>query len=183
MAGTQRMRLYLAGPAGAGKTRVAQGLASRYGFQRIGLGDLVREECLRLGLPLTRFYLQETGDRVRIAADDDAALVALALARVLPGARGVVVDGVRLVAEAEALREAGFFGVGLQAPDEVRRARLQARDGPDEVPRHRTEREAGRVPVDLRFVNVSEDPVVFAHGLGWLLHRCAQGQGRHARIG
>ena len=39
------------------------------------------------------------------------------------------------------------------------------------------------MPVDLRFVNVSEDPVVFAHGLGWLLHRCAQGQARHARIG
>ena len=174
------MRLYLAGPAGAGKTMVAEGLASRYGFQRTSLGDLVREECLRLGLPLTRSHLQATGDRLRHAADDDAALVALALARVLPGARGVVVDGVRLVAEAEALRGAGFFGVGLQAPDEVRRGRLQARDGSADVPAHRTEREAGRVPVDLRFVNLSEDPVAFGHGLGWLLHRCAESQARRA---
>ena len=37
------VRLYLAGPAGVGKTKVAEGLASRYGFQRISLGDLVRE--------------------------------------------------------------------------------------------------------------------------------------------
>ena len=180
MVRARRLRVYLAGPAGVGKTKVAEGLASRHGFQRISLGDLVREECMRLGLPLTRAYLQAVGDLLRRDRDDDAGLVAMALARVLPAARGVVVDGVRLVAEAEALRRSGFVGVGVHARDDVRLGRLRARDGSADVPEHRTEREAGRVPVDLRFVNLSEDPVVFAHGLEWLLCRLRQGRPQNA---
>ena len=135
---------------------------------------------MRLGLPLTRGNLQAVGDLLRRDRDDDAALAAMALERALPDARGVVVDGVRLVAEAEALRASGFLGVGVHARDDVREARLLTRDGSADVPEHRTEREAERVPVDLRFVNGSEDPAVFAHGLEWLLYRARQGQAPHA---
>ncbi len=170
------VRLYLAGPAGVGKTKVAEGLAARHGFQRISLGDLVREECMRLELPLTRGNLQAVGDLLRRDRDDDAALAAMTLARVLPAARGVVVDGVRLVAEAEALRCSGFVGVAVHAREDVRLGRLRARDRSADVPEHRTELEAKRVPVDLRFVNGSDDPAVFAHGLEWLLYRVRQAQ-------
>lgn len=180
MVRARRLRVYLAGPAGVGKTKVAERLASRYGFQRISLGDLVREECIRLGLPLTRANLQAVGDLLRRDRDDDAALAAMALERVLPDARGVVVDGVRLVAEAEALHRSGFVGVGIHARDDVRLGRLRARDGSADVPEHRTEREAERVPVDLRFANLSEDPVVFGHGLEYLLSRLRQGRAQSA---
>ena len=172
MARTQRVRVYLAGPAGVGKTTVAQALAARYGCQRIGLGDLVREECAHRGLDPTRANLQPVGDAIRTEHDDDAALARLALDRALPGARGVVVDGVRLVAEAEALREAGWIGVGVWAEPEARERRLLARDGAADVPRHRTEGEADRVRVDIRF-ETAEEPVRFRDGLEWLVSRVA----------
>ena len=97
----------------------------------------------------------------------------------------LVVQRMRLVAEAEALRRGGFVGVGIHARDDVRLGRLRARDGSADVPEHRTEREAERVPVDLRFVNLSEDPVVFGHGLEYLLSRLRHsgGEGRALRAG
>ena len=168
MARTQRVRVYLAGPAGVGKTTVAQALAARYGCQRIGLGDLVREECARRGLDLTRANLQAVGDAIRAEHDDDAALARLALDRALPGARGVVVDGVRLVAEADALREAGWIGVGVWAEREACERRLLARDGAAHVPGHRTEREADHVRVDVWF-ETDDNPTHTWDGREWLV--------------
>jgi len=49
--------LYLAGPAGSGKTEVAAILAEQHGFTRISLGDLCREEATRRGWPANRSHL------------------------------------------------------------------------------------------------------------------------------
>ncbi len=142
------MRIYLAGPSGVGKTTVAGVLAREYGFERVGLGDMCREECQRRGWPEDRRHLQRAGDRLR--GNDPAGLVRRVIYQntvkaslvdgFVPPAR-VVVDGVRLFAEALALRDAGFIGVAVSGPA-----------GPltREVRGHPTEVEAGRVPVDLR---------------------------------
>ena len=148
---TEPLLLFLAGPAGAGKTEVARLLAEQHGFTRIGLGDLCRAEARRLGWPTDRPHLQRAGDLLR--AGNPARLAALALGQVRGRTGPVVIEGVRLQAEATYLRARGVIGVSVDASAEVRAARLLGRDGSDRVPVHATEREAGALPVDLRLRN------------------------------
>lgn len=79
------------------------------------------------------------------------AILAWEHARRVPGP--VVIEGVRLLAEARYLREHGCIGVAVEAPEALRAARLMARDGSDRVPEHATEREAAELVVDLRLAN------------------------------
>ena len=148
---TEPLRLYLAGPAGSGKTEVARLLEERHGFGRVSLGDLCREEAARRGVPADRATLQAMGDLLR--ATDPARLAVLAWARAKTIRGPLVIEGVRLRAEATYLRARGVIGVSVEAPAEVRAARLLVRDGSSRVPQHRTEREAGTLPADLRLVN------------------------------
>ena len=148
---TEPLRLYLAGPAGTGKTEVARLLEERHGFARVSLGDLCREETARRGWPLDRTHLQRAGDALRAGNPARLAALALAQGRGRPGL--VVIEGVRLAAEARYLREHGCIGVAVAAPEALRAARLRARDGSGRVPEHATEREAGSLPVDLRIEN------------------------------
>ena len=148
---TEPLRLFLAGPAGSGKTEVARLLEEQHHFCRVSLGDLCRAEATRRGWPDDRLHLQAAGDALRGA--DAARLADLALGQVR-GLRGpVVVEGVRLAAEAGHLRARGVIGVAVEAPEHVRQARLLGRDGSGWVPAHRTEREAENLPVDLRLAN------------------------------
>ena len=148
---TEPLRLFLAGLAGAGKTEVAKILAEQHHFGRVSLGDLCREECRRRDWPQDRAHLQAAGDALR--AGNPARLAALALAQVRGVQGPIVIEGVRLAAEARYLREHGVIGGAVEAPEAVRAARLLGRDGSSVVPVHRTEREAASLPVDLRLVN------------------------------
>lgn len=159
--------LYLAGPAGSGKSAVANALEA-YGFRRVSLGGLVRDEALRRGLIPTRAVLQVLGDEIR--GDDPATLARLALAEAGMGDR-LVVDGVRLVAEAELLRSAGFVGVLVRASGAVRAARLARRDGSPVVPPHVTEDEAALVPVNCVLPNEADNPMLLALQVAWLVVR------------
>lgn len=144
------VRIFLAGPSGAGKTAVAQHLAERHGFHRISLGDFCRREAERLGWPEDRRHLQQAGDRLR--GTDPATLGRLAVETCTPaGALGVVVDGVRLPEEAQALRWDGFLGVGVSASEWTRARRLRARGERWPVPAHPSEWEAGDVEIDYLF--------------------------------
>lgn len=169
------MVLYLSGPAGSGKSTVAQTLANTYGYHRISLGGYCRKAAADLGLPTTRVHLQRIGDAIRAEAHDSAALAVMAwdevvsrrqsLERKSSGSLGaiathllgypdaVVIDGVRLVAEAEYLRAQGVFGVAVDADPNSRAWRLFSRDGSSMVPRHLTEREAEDLPVDCHICN------------------------------
>ena len=143
--------IYLSGPAGAGKTEVARILEIQHGFARVSLGDLCRAECARRRWPQDRAHLQAAGDALR--AGNPARLAALALGQVRGRTGPVVIEGVRLQAEARYLRAHGCIGVAVEAPETVRAVRLRARDGSSRVPEHRTEREALGLPVDLRLTN------------------------------
>ncbi len=152
---SEPFKLFLSGPAGSGKTEVAQTLESLHGFRRIGLGDLCRAEARRRGWPEDRFHLQAAGDAMR--AGNPARLAALALAQGRTVRGPVVIEGVRLVAEATYLRAHGVIGVAVEAPEHLRVARLRARDGSSVLPTHATEREAASLPADLRIQNDHED--------------------------
>ena len=148
------VRLYLAGPAGAGKTTVAEMLVRGYGFARVSLGGLCREEARRRGLPEDRATLQAMGDALRGPEPARLAILAWEQARRVPGP--VVIDGVRLRAEAEWLSAMGALAVRVSAPESVRTVRLLRRDGAAGVPPHATESEAETLSADL-WLQTSED--------------------------
>ncbi len=170
-------RLYLAGPAGCGKTAVAEALGLRHGLRCVSLGDACRAECRRLCWPEDRAALQAAGDRLRCG--DPAGVLRAAGALDFPGP--LVVDGVRLAAEGFLLRDRGFLGVRVDAPAAVRAARLAARDGSAAVPDHPTEREA--VPADIWLYNAGTDPEALGRAVPLLaaslaLHEAGVGRGR-----
>ena len=167
---TEPLRLYLAGPAGSGKTEVARLLEERHGFGRVSLGDLCREEAARRGVPADRATLQAMGDLLR--ATDPARLAVLAWARAKTIRGPLVIEGVRLRAEAEYLRRHGCIGVAVVAPEALRAGRLRVRDGSDRVPQHATEREAASLPVDLRLRN-DGDRAALEHAVRLIVARAA----------
>ena len=139
--------IYLAGPSGSGKTAVAQHLADHHRFARISLADFCRREAERLGWPEDRRHLQQAGDRLR--GTDPATLGRLAVETCTPaGALGIVVSGVRLPEEGQALAWAGFAGVGVSASDWTRARRLRARGEGWPAPAHPTEWEAPDCTID-----------------------------------
>lgn len=151
----ESLRLYLGGPAGAGKSTVAAILAADFGFRRVSLGDIVRRECVHRGLDPARGNLQATGDGLRGPEPHRLAALAAGVAVRMRGA--VVIEGVRLVAEAEYLGGLGYIGVRVQAPEAMRMARIAARDGSTCVPDHPTECEASVLPADLVLTNDTGD--------------------------
>ncbi len=176
--GREPLRVYLAGPAGSGKSTVAALLAERHGFARAALGDFPRAVAEARGLRPARAVLQALGDEIR--GPDPARLARLAMAHVA-GAGRAVVDGVRLPEEAEALRAAGFIGIRVEAPDEERRRRLRERGESWRRGEraHPTEAQAAAVPADLR-LNASGDRQALAAAVARLVTTLDAGGG-HAR--
>lgn len=170
-------RIYLCGPAGCGKSTVARLLQRDHDFRRVSLGELCRRECGRRGWSEDREHLQAAGDLIR-RRDPAGVVLAAGIVRL----RGpLVVDGVRLVAEAAYLRAHGLTGVAVRAPGPVRAARLLAREGTPLVPDHLTERQAGEAPADLWFINAGEDLEALGTAVRLLVARLALRQAEHAR--
>jgi dephospho-CoA kinase len=145
------MRIYLAGPAGAGKTTAAKILDVQFGFRPYHLSDALRAR----GQRPDRTWLQAYGDRLR-ATFGNAALAmivhqAVVTDELLTGTDiDAVIDGVRLPEEAGYLRSEGYRGVRIDAPDELRR---QRRDLTDAEWLHHTEQAARSVPADVVIEN------------------------------
>lgn len=173
-------RIYLCGPAGCGKSTVARLLESEHGFGHLSLGEICRRECARRRWPEDREHLQAAGDALRARHPAGVAMVAGVVRLRGP----LVVDGVRLVAEAQFLRVHGLIGVAVNAPAGVRAARLLSRDGTPGVPDHLTEREASHLPADLWFVNAGADLGRLAAAVRLLVARLAlrQAKGLHTRL-
>ena len=153
------MRLYLAGPAGVGKSTAASLLAVHHGFSVYRLSDLLRDR----ERPRGRAWLQRYGDRLRAAFGAEALAVAAHQAVLCDEdaagrAIDAVVDGVRLPEEAGYLRQQGYRGLRIEAPEDLRRARLAAGGrslaGPEAE--HPTEQAAGDVPADLAIQNAGD---------------------------
>ena len=127
------------GMPGAGKELAAE-LAQRRGWPVLSMGELVRAETRRRGLPADPQHVAETATALRKERGPGAwaeLLLPLLEEQAAGGARTVLVDGVRNVAEVEVLRRAlggEFVLVGIAAEAAIRHERLIGRGRSDDVP-------------------------------------------------
>ena len=122
------------GMAGSGKSEAAA-VARELGLPVVGMGDAVREEAARRGLPETDASVGSLASRLREEEGPQAIAI-----RSIPKVRAAngdvaVVDGIRSLAEVEAFR--AEFGddlllVRVDAPQQLRRQRLASRGRPDD---------------------------------------------------
>ena len=119
----------LTGTNGAGKSEAAKHLMS-LGYAYYSLSDILREELAARGEPATRDNLIRVGNELRARFGPD--ILALRTLRKLRPRVLAVIDSIRNAREVAALRQQpGFVLVGIDAPAEIRFARVQAR-GRDE---------------------------------------------------
>lgn len=124
----------ITGMPGAGKSTAAQALVVK-GWKRVVMGDVIREETKKRGLPVDE---KNTGEVMRELRKQygDAAVAELCM-QTIRGARAekAVVDGIRSVAEVEAFRKsAQVLLVAVHASRPRRFALLKGRgrsDDPD----------------------------------------------------
>jgi len=136
----------ITGMPGAGKSTAAQALVAK-GWQRVVMGDVVREETKRRGLPADEKHTGEVMKDLR-RLHGEAAVADLCLASIQKsGFEKVVIDGIRSVAEVEAFRKAAeVLVIAVQASESRRFSFLRGRgrsDDPDsyEMFRRRDQRE------------------------------------------
>ncbi len=101
------MIIAITGMPGAGKSTVAEALGG-VGLRRIAMGDMIREETSRRGLPLDDknmgTVMQEMRGKYGAGAVAELCLVSI---KSNAGEAAVVIDGIRSVAEVEIFRKAG----------------------------------------------------------------------------
>jgi dephospho-CoA kinase len=139
--GTIQILAFVGAPA-AGKT-VAATVARELGIPIITMGDVIREEVQRCGLPITDENLGGVANELRAKEGMDAIakrciprIRALAAQALQDAAKLVlVIDGIRGLAEVEAFKQefgTEFVLVRIDAPLELRYARSQARGRGDD---------------------------------------------------
>lgn len=115
----------LTGLNGAGKGEAAKHLMT-LGYAYYSLSDILREELAARGEPASRDDLIRVGNELRARYGPDV-LALWTLRKLRPGGRAVI-DSIRNSREVAALRrQPGFVLVAIEAPAEVRFARVQAR--------------------------------------------------------
>ena len=156
-----RLAICVAGMPGSGKSLVSEA-ARRMGLKVVVMGDAVREEALRRGLPLTRESLGELMLRLREELGPDA-VARLCMSKV-GGEEVVVFEGVRSLAEVEFFRRAfdRVYVVAVHAPPRLRFERLKARGRSDDPSTWEefTERDVRELRVGLGDVIALADYVV-----------------------
>jgi deoxycytidylate deaminase len=132
----RRLVIGITGPVGSGVSTTAKALANQGGFHLVSLAHHIKEELrqkenLQPITPLNektvpdfRRKLQDIGNSRRESSPSywvDKALLGL------PSNKDIVIDGIRNLAEVEALRSkfSRFFLIAVHAPPEVRWSRVQ----------------------------------------------------------
>ena len=120
------MLIGLTGRNASGKGEVAKYLEKK-SFYYHSLSDVIRDEVRRVGQPLTRENLIETGNRLR--QQFGPAVLATRILEKLESDRHYVIDSIRNAGEVEALRAANNFKlICIEAPADLRYERLKLRN-------------------------------------------------------
>lgn len=142
----------IAGTLGAGKDVCARHLVNSYGFLHVSTGDFLREIARQEGLDTERPTLIELGVRLRAEYRSHGALVIKAIekwhdeADSYPG--GLVVSGLRVIGEAREVIDHNGLLCFIDAPRELRHARIVGRQRDDEA-RQTLEQFAARDEIEL----------------------------------
>jgi dephospho-CoA kinase len=123
------MIIGLSGTLSSGKDTLADHLQEKFGLMHISTGDIVREIAQVQRGSVERPVLYDVANELRHSYGGGV-LVDRALDRYQNSIRtyaGVVITGIRSIAEAKAVKEKGGTIVFIDAPIEVRYARMQSR--------------------------------------------------------
>lgn len=126
------LAICVAGLPGSGKSLVSK-VAKSYGIKVIVMGDAVRQEALRRGIPFTQEGLGSLMIKLRDEMGAEA-IVKLSLEHVSPQDRVVLFEGLRSLAEVEELKKhfRKVVIVAIHAPPEIRYSRLKRRRRSDD---------------------------------------------------
>ena len=118
----------LIGKIASGKGEAARFLEEEYGAKTFRFSDILKDELITEGRPVTRENLQALGNKLRAEQGDDVLVKALKEKISSSGAQLAVVDGIRYPAEASMVREfEKNILIYVTAPDEVRYQRVLSR--------------------------------------------------------
>lgn len=124
------------GMPGSGKSAAAD-VARELKIPVVVMGDVIREEAARRGLPPTDKNLGTVGSDLR-KKEGPAAIAARCLEMIrdrAAGAPAVVVEGIRSGAEVDLFRKSssGFQLIEVHVPDDLRLARIASRGRSDDA--------------------------------------------------
>ena len=122
------------GMPGSGKSAAAD-VARDLKIPVVVMGDVIRDEAARRGLPPTDRNLGAVGNDLR-EKEGPASIAARCLAKIrATGAPVVVVEGIRSRSEVDLFRKSsnGFQLIEVYVPDEIRLARIASRGRSDDA--------------------------------------------------
>lgn len=114
------------GTIGSGKTTVSDYLVSK-GFERVIMGDLVREKTKQEGLKLTRENLQAIQKKYRDKYGQEYFIKEVIKKLKESGKDKLLIDGVRVPMDAILPKKDGAVLILVDAPKKIRFERLKAR--------------------------------------------------------
>ena len=113
----------LSGTFAAGKDTVSHVLERDFGYTHVSTSEIVRAKALELHNSIERPILQETATELRRVLGAGALVL-----EGLKHERPLIISGLRSLGEAKAIKNAGGVLLFVDAPIEVRYARMRARD-------------------------------------------------------
>jgi deoxycytidine triphosphate deaminase len=114
----------------AGRTTAITHLTERYGFGWFSLGDVLKSEAIKQGVPTLRPNLQDLGNRMREVHSDSYLAVKLKTSKKWQMNQNnlVIVDSFKNIAEVEEFRKQRHFTlIGIDAPQLIRWERVKSR--------------------------------------------------------
>lgn len=124
------MLIGITGTNGAGKGAVVEYLVQKKGFAHYSMRDLIVEEIQNRGLEVNRVNMGAVGTDLRKIHGPSYFTDTFIARAGAAGQTDIVMESVRTLAEAENIRKHGGFTVGVDAPEQIRYARIIARKSP-----------------------------------------------------
>jgi dephospho-CoA kinase len=160
---TNKLVIGLAGMPGAGKSLVVEA-AQQEGYAVVVMGDVIREETQKRGVPLTPKNIGKVMLELRKTYGNNV-IAEKCVPKILQHeSRKVIVDGLRIMYEAEVFKAnfAKFSLMAVHASPEIRFNRLNRRGRSDDPDRWEVfqERDAREIGVGLGYVIAVADYLI-----------------------
>jgi dephospho-CoA kinase len=152
---------------GSGKSLAASYITTGYNSLKMSLSGKMREIAAELEIEPTRDFLQGIGKFMRKFNDD--VWVHYIYKKVQSTESAIVIDDIRRKNEIDYLKPLGFIFIKIEADSEIRKARIEKRNGkkiPDSVwtqwSEHLTENQVSELSVDYVIQNNKSKEELFS---------------------